>query len=452
MEVDDENSNDSFLDHRCKNEYIFRFLLRLIPIVILLIPLRIYLPIQIGELTITTTTTTSIIQESTSTRENSTTTAANNCRNHHNIQQQQLDHHQPRIVLLVGPHKTGSTSIQTNFYNWIHSKNRNFSGNWVWPLPPSVRKDYEEKHLSPSTIAKNSFYDFVDTIIEPMPCQRPPNILNATQCDELREAYKQGFHQQFVNNQKSLLIASEGLDLAMADPNYSTKNPSQNWYITISRLLEQFPIKTTTTEGEEEDVITVVVNYRSPRVEHLISTWHQCCLDYLTFEDYLMEKHLRMRNIDSLYLAELYSRHDVQVILIDLSGLKSQNYDVSNIIACDILQFKCHPDKTIVMSNNDYSIHNNATSKKNEDGQPIIANVKSGQGTMGTGVTKDILDQIETLIRRRDCQFVNLSQASNVEILYGEDLLEIWNHCIQQHDQGISLREMKHQIKKLIST
>ena len=58
-----------------------------------------------------------------------------------------------QIIILAGPHKTGTTSIQTNMWLWTSNEDSIFA-DWVWPVPPKILKieenDTHEWDFTPS--------------------------------------------------------------------------------------------------------------------------------------------------------------------------------------------------------------------------------------------------------------------------------------------------------------
>ena len=64
-----------------------------------------------------------------------------------------------RIVLVAGPHKTGSSSIQTNFYNWVVEQENDVFDDWSWPVPSVLYKRFNET-FSAGISPEKSFYPF----------------------------------------------------------------------------------------------------------------------------------------------------------------------------------------------------------------------------------------------------------------------------------------------------
>mmetsp|Transcript_436 Transcript_436/g.607 ORF Transcript_436/g.607 Transcript_436/m.607 type:complete len:383 (-) Transcript_436:42-1190(-) len=322
-----------------------------------------------------------------------------------------------RVVFIAGPHKTGSSSIQNNIYRWTsRGRKNNFLPNWSWPVPREIGRNFfpaNKEHWH-----GKEFYPFAEAI---RGCKFGPRTLPSDfSCQQLIKLYRNEFKKSW-NAGSNLLIGTEAFDYVS-----SKEDP-----IELDTLLNLMPwnLGNDNIKGSNDD-ITVILKYRSPRSSHLISWWHQCCMKDMSFHQYLSKKmkidHGAGRVIDSLHLVEHFLEKGLKVVLIDLSGVLRRNYDVSNIIVCDVLNVPCSQDKV----------------PEGENKAPMVANSKRG-GDMG-GVTQEQIDKIEKIIRRRDCSFQSLLTHENLTLLYAEDLLEIMKSC--GSDEGISREEMTNEI------
>ena len=120
------------------------------------------------------------------------------------------------------------------------------------------------------------------------------------------------------------------------------------------------------------------------------------------------------------------------VELIDMAGVMEKGYDLSNVIACDVLGVPCYSNKTLLGTVE----------------QPVVKNVKKGMGNMGSTTEKQ-LQRIETLIRRRDCSFQHLRDHPKLKILYAYEILNVWDDCEARGDQGLERKKLIEKITKL---
>ncbi len=332
-----------------------------------------------------------------------------------------------RIVLIAGPHKTGSTSIQNSMYRWMTNgtddinsegdEGENSNGDailtsWSWPGPNTIF-DLCSKETMKEYMHGKVFYPFGEALHGCKFGRRA--IAEFYACEELLDLYKEEFKKKWEDGY-NLAIGTEAFDLV----------GSFNNGIKIEDIIQQMP----TTNLDD---FTVVVKYRSPRVAHLISWYHECCMRDMSFPEFLVNEmtsflHRGSRIIDSLHLAQVFLDFGLKVALIDLSGVHKEGYDVSNVIACDVLNVSCTDDKAII-------------------GDTVLAeikNVKSG-GEYGS-ITDEDLGELEKIIRRRDCRFQNLMDHPKLNLLYKKDLSDIMESC---DGDGISREEMSHEIRKI---
>lgn len=335
-----------------------------------------------------------------------------------------------RVLLIAGPHKTGSTSIQNNMYQWMTSNNKNNNRhphfkNWSWSGPEEVFENSNRQEHMHGKI----FYPFGEAL-HGCGFGRRIELQSEYSCDKLLKLYRDTFKKHW-NQGYNLVIGTEAFDWIGADI-----EP-----IAINHLLAQMPWNNaanyrgqSVVNGRNDDV-TVVVKYRSPRVKHLISWWHQCCMKEMTFYQFVLKEmkdydDRGSRIIDSLQLVERLLEAGLNVVLIDLSGVIDKGYDLSNVIACDVMKVPCTEDKNIL----------------GETEAPVVKNTKRG-GNMGA-ITSDHMEKMEKVIRRRDCAFKHLEGHDKLQILYPKDLAEVYQSCLE--DEGITRKEMNNQILDIV--
>ena len=334
-----------------------------------------------------------------------------------------------RMLFLAGPHKTSSSSIQINLLEWITTPPTSQTSfqQWTWPLPTELY-DAHNCTLEPS----KSFYVYMEALKEMKKHGRC--LRKYYSADQVRDLYQEIIWKEWKTG-KHVLIATEAMDYI------GTNRPQLMKKDVLQKLLLGMPWnfnRDGLTNGSQDD-ITVVVSYRSPRIKHLKSLWHQCCKEE-SFQDYLTQR-LRtrmdpLRALDSLFLADTFLIRGLNVVLLDMGGVLEQGYDMASVIACDILQVDCAENKSIVGIKQD----------------PKIMNVRS-DSDIGN-VTEVQLSEIDELIKKYDCNFRHLMGHENLTVMYGTDLQLIWKDCesLNTKDRIQSREHLVNSIIQIAST
>ena len=247
---------------------------------------------------------------------------------------------------------------------------------------------------------------------------------------DIIDLYRDEFLKQW-NNGRSLVIASEHFDwIANKDGNAGNQ--------VIENLLHILPIENTLS-------VTAAVVYRAPRLDHLLSLWHQYGLrkERISFYDYLMAlapEEDELRFLDSLLLAERLIERDIHTVLIDLSGVQKYGYDISLVMACDVLNADCDAEKHFVGEENA-----KPERKNNRHHSKKMLNVTDAQ-----------LDAIDKLIESYDCNFQHILKNDKLQVLYPNELERIMNSCsenaiYQQKDYPKSHDHLLKQIIEILS-
>ena len=218
------------------------------------------------------------------------------------------------------------------------------------------------------------------------------------------DLYRDEIQKQWSNG-CSLVIASEVLDHVANEDKKSSNQLMEN-------LLHILPIENTS-------VITAVVVYSAPRLDHLISLWHQIGMqEGKSFYDYLMTSLVPVEDclcvLDSLLLTERLINHGINTVLIDLSCVKKHGYDISLVIACDVLDAECDAEKHFVGGE--------------KNAKPVVKNIKHHSNAK-LNVTDSQLDAIDKLIESYDCNFQHILKNDTLQVLYPNELERIMNSC-----------------------
>ncbi|KAL3929236.1 MAG: hypothetical protein SGBAC_012303 [Bacillariaceae sp.] len=177
-----------------------------------------------------------------------------------------------------------------------------------------------------------------------------------------------------------------------------------------------------TLEQEDSDV-TVILNYRSPRIEQWLSIWKASdpnstytefmCKSYHNPEDPDLKK-VRLdqlsASMNGLNAAYEFLRRGWKVKLIDLEGVHETNRDVTHVIGCDILMGQC--EDGFIAKHDKY--------RTPDEEVPDI----------GTDVDEDEARKVEELFRFRDCGYEALLrpfvESEQLEVMYK---YSIWADC-----------------------
>lgn len=187
--------------------------------------------------------------------------------------------HEQRIVLLAGPHKTSSSSIQMNMYNWLYQGNGSaLQEEWAFP---SIEEKYFEMNCNfPPYLQYKIFYPLLEALRGVHRQDPKTRCLNAFYTrEEIINLYKNEMEKKWKQGQ-SLVIASEAMD-------FIASSNEDDGYHLLDALLDFLPTNEEDDESKEFSSTTAVVMYRPPRVSHLISAWHQCCMKKMSFYNFL---------------------------------------------------------------------------------------------------------------------------------------------------------------------
>ena len=308
-----------------------------------------------------------------------------------------------RLVILAGPHKSASTSVQEFFVRYAtnrrkHRKLRAFA-HWRWPVIVSPHYDRslpQRKVLSRLVIFNETELrtDIYQTIAETW--NRPDLqgvVLGTEELDRFGPTpYSHYDGMQVIRNIVRLLqVPSSQVEIVV---NYRT--PRQNHWISIWKQL------TTYTQHYNDDPDDTnhhgTASARDPRKPQPYQQF--ICYDRRVWE-YLDCV------ANPLGLVQELRRHGWNVTLIDMGGVDEQGLDIAHVSACNVLRIPCTDDGWVRGINH-----------------TVVQNVKQREMTE---FTQQHLDDMEWLFRKRDCSYRSiLEHDPGVRILYRHSL---WNDC-----------------------
>lgn len=366
----------------------------------------------------------------------------------------------PKVVILPGPHKTGSTSVQTCLVDWswnglsMQIRQRRDHPvrtplalpKWAWAVPDEiVLKRAKLLHVHP-TKAFASLMGIAD--LDPLLGLSPKGrndtgyVVSSNKLKETVKLYQTSMEQAWQNN-FNILYGSEEMD-RLVSPVHSNSS------FLMDTILSILPWNSSkTTRKLNPDDVEVVLVHRTPRVKHLISVWHQERIGKESFRSYLMRRVLpHARYMDALGVAQQFLRRNFRTTILDLNGVTETYGNRTNtchVIACDILQTeKCTDDTHRLKS---------LASKPHLDISDRPQNERSNKGAMD--VTARELDVIDNIMTEYDCGFrdslVRFHNRSLLRFLYNDN---IFSRC-QDIKNGTkmpqrSLRWMVYNIRGVI--
>lgn len=371
--------------------------------------------------------------------------------------EQEEPHERQRVILLAGPHKTSSSSIQLSMLKWLNDEENSFgtglSQNWAWPSPTStfkndgcdIRNELEESKI---------FYSWIQALkgqTKKARCLNDEKVnVDGTlkhkkavyTREEMIDKYRNEFGEWWRKGY-SLVIASEAMDYIASERYHNPQELLENILHQLPWYVKSEDDDNTTSSSEipgSDDDITVVVSYRSPRSSHLISIWHQCCMKDMSLYEFLTHRRLEsvpdpLKSLDSLKLVKTFLDRGLRVVLVDMAGVRAKQYDISSVIACDVLGAKCTKDKHFLGSE--------------DETPPQIKNVKTHSDAI-FNVTEDQLEQIDAVIRRYDCNFLSLMDHENFQILYAHGVKEIFDQC-KTYGKGQRVTNRQDMVGHIIS-
>ena len=340
----------------------------------------------------------------------------------------------PRIFILPGPHKTGSTSIQ-KFFAKLQRKGVLNTFGWSWVG--------EESSKGMSIIARHLLI--------------PPH-LNDNKGPEKSAKIAKHFGKEatraWQQEGKNLIVAAEFLDYVAALPAPESRQ--------AVRRLQQWLVPPSSTEDkvQQHANIHVVVAYRTPRIGHLVSAWNQAIRSDRTnfpwrteIDTKKTDKEVRRKqkeapptvaewlctgtwtgvmtyNISAIISAQVnpwgvaaaYQQHlgdGVQTMLLDMAGVADQ--DIANVVACDAMHLPCFTTNKTLANNPRTGGGRRVHIPKGIQLRHVIE-TNHRKAPDSTGFDEMEQDELEQILQDMDCYYYCQmgadTSASNFSILY----------------------------------
>lgn len=326
----------------------------------------------------------------------------------------------------TGPHKTGTTSIQNNLMKWT-SPDQNIIKHWEWPVPSEVIEIETKDEQNWRWNAGKGFYALSESLRDSQHYQiKGRKLFLHYSSNELLKFYKTEFLKTWVKG-KNIVFGSEAFDFIIKDINGVDM-------INGLKALMPWRIDDININGSDND-ITVVVTYRLSRIKHLISIWRQTKKETEPFEKWMKTTLNNLGALDSLGLANAFILQNLKVSLLDSSGLAAEGVDISNAVACDVLDAPCTNDKQLVGT------------------KPVVMNTKVDfQGKVN--LSEEQLDEMDKALQMYDCKYQSMVMEDNrLTILYPHGLLKVFDFCNSNglQEYNVDRDELKRQLQCIAS-
>mmetsp|Transcript_35004 Transcript_35004/g.68922 ORF Transcript_35004/g.68922 Transcript_35004/m.68922 type:complete len:523 (-) Transcript_35004:52-1620(-) len=297
---------------------------------------------------------------------------------HHDFayDRERWERHSPRFVLLAGPHKTASSTLQSFFSDIAHStvsvsntnvtKLRTFVTphpavtDWVWPVP--VEGDCFYKNISSSeresfflkSGSSRKFYATMGALFSGRYARRDfknwysirggiPKADLETRKAEVVHYFRSLFRKPWEEG-KNIVIGSEEFDAVVAPlRDGPVVGVGEELHVASSsagmldNLLDLLPWDSSSSDGNgttngnarspplQLEDIEVQINLRTPRISHVISIWHQQG-HKKSLQKFLLDQNAGffLYQINSLGEALQYARRGIQTTVIDMAGVREK--------------------------------------------------------------------------------------------------------------------------------
>jgi hypothetical protein len=215
-----------------------------------------------------------------------------------------------KVAILPGPHKTGTTSVHNSLRKWISWTKQEEEmpsplNDWAWPVPTPL----ELRFIHAGKVPGSKGFALLGTRL--FGSHRfggqatTEDVLNLYR-KKLQDAWKDGKH---------LVLAAEFLDvMASETATLQTLNATSGIEL-LHRLLDLLPSHPMVIRE-----VLVVVHHREPRVEHLLSLWHQLGKSK-TLSEYILDEHGGLSKsafkLNPMGLADVFVQEGLPVHIVD---------------------------------------------------------------------------------------------------------------------------------------
>jgi len=205
----------------------------------------------------------------------------------------------------------------------------------------------------------------------------------------------------------SILLGSEEVD--------SVVNDQLDGPAVLDKVLSILP-------SGYEKFTNVVINYRAPRINHLISLWKQIG-DEMSFYHFVFDPRtvLHLHKLDPLWLAKSFLERGLKVKLIDMGGVAKEGLKFYQLLACDVMEVPCDANTNPVFVQERL--------KTRPEFMNLLTKNENVRENGELNVTDTQLGLIDDQLQIYDCNFKNLTSHENLTVLYSNDFGKNMKKC-----------------------
>lgn len=322
----------------------------------------------------------------------------------------------PKVVILPGPHKTGTTGVQTCLLHW--SVQNDLIPPWRWAIPND--RDMMAANLRP-LIKQKQFAPLLAVLRK-----TPVFALNKKHHpmfdkEKTLEVYRKRFEIAHINKRK-IVYGAEAMDFIVSS--------RHDGAAILDGVLDVIPESLLQSNNGTD--IEVAVNYRTPRWKHLVSVWHEQGRADTPLSEFLTgPQFLYIFQTNALALALRFQERGLPTTIIDMSGVTENRLHMCQVIACDVLQVECNDDYQVL------SLLEHET--------PSNMNSKKGKAEMD--LSPQQLADIDKIMNAYDCGLRDSILQYKPRILFQKDL---FSSCNQEAPEK-SFTWMVQAIQKVVN-
>lgn len=340
----------------------------------------------------------------------------------------------PSVVILAGPHKTGTTSTQVCMVDWTTPDA--YMPQWSWPVPSD--EEMNAINLRGLGAIKN-FASFFGVLSKQtyfiLDGDSNVDALEEFDRSKMVDLYRTHMLDAW-NDGKNIVFGSEQMDWIVSN----TLPPSVTEDVR-NGALEILPWKSQHRLLKREN-IEAVINYRSPRVEHFLSIWKEevaseaflmasndtspqmrekhMVASQRTFREFLSQPNANYFMVNSLSMALRLLDVGIRTTVIDLSGIAANGQPgLCHVVACDVMGGNCTSDGRLAVLADDDGGHQ----KPDVSQEPLNARTHKEEQL---GLTPQEIDSINDIVTEYDCglkaSLLEYAKCGQLRIIHRHDL------------------------------
>jgi hypothetical protein len=325
------------------------------------------------------------------------------------------------LVLFAGPHHAASSSVQEFFYHYAakHTrKGRETFGlrKWRWP------------HFNGTLLRDH-----------PRPYQVMENLVTLSTDEAMQAELLEGIQEAWDETTDGMILGTPEFDRSAGGHVEGLE--------AMKRIVDHLQVNA--------DDVTVVLNYRTPRIDHWLSMWwreRKAMLEQpgkkshkhnITYQEYMCNPNAYIRKeeimataMNPMEIAQTVVQEGWKVVLMDLAGIEAAGRDVATVIACDVLYAAC----------DDGFLRNHAEHPYHETDPILVEDSK---------LKPQDVDLAEQVLLARDCYYERTLRYEDkdnaVEVFHNTS---VWKTCdpamkniyAQLKESGILFRSLLSQM------